>query len=78
MTTALKIVFIYSILGLDFSADVFALTVLISVLSAFIISGVPGGAFLGEIFIVTTLGLPIEVIPIFQSLLVRLPTPQRH
>ncbi|MCL1050047.1 dicarboxylate/amino acid:cation symporter [Shewanella abyssi] len=64
MTTALKIVFIYSILGLDFTADVFALTVLISVLSAFIISGVPGGAFLGEIFIVTTLGLPIEVIPI--------------
>ncbi|MDB2386649.1 dicarboxylate/amino acid:cation symporter [Shewanella sp.] len=64
MTTALKIVFIYSILGLDFNADVFALTLLISVLSAFIISGVPGGAFLGEIFIVTTLGLPTEVIPI--------------
>ncbi|CAM3300865.1 dicarboxylate/amino acid:cation symporter [Shewanella pealeana] len=64
MTTALKIVFIYSILGLDFTADVFALTVLISVLSAFVIGGVPGGAFLGEIFIVTTLGLPIEVIPI--------------
>ena len=64
MTTALKIVFIYSILGLDFTVDVFALIVLISVLSAFIISGVPGGAFLGEIFIVTTLGLPIEVIPI--------------
>ena len=64
MTTALKIVFIYSILGLDFTADVFALTLLISVLSAFVIGGVPGGAFLGEIFIVTTLGLPIEVIPI--------------
>ncbi|GIU19167.1 dicarboxylate/amino acid:cation symporter [Shewanella sp. MBTL60-007] len=64
MTTALKIVFIYSILGLDFTADVFALTILISVLSAFVIGGVPGGAFLGEIFIVTTLGLPIEVIPI--------------
>ncbi|MCK8046529.1 dicarboxylate/amino acid:cation symporter [Shewanella sp. 1CM18E] len=64
MTTALKIVFIYSILGLDFTADVFTLTVLISVLSAFVIGGVPGGAFLGEIFIVTTLGLPLEVIPI--------------
>ena len=25
--------------------------------------GVPGGAFLGEIFIVTTLGLPMEAIP---------------
>ena len=40
------------------------ITVLISVLSAFIIGGVPGGAFLGEIFIVTTLGLPLEAIPI--------------
>ncbi|MEZ9538674.1 dicarboxylate/amino acid:cation symporter [Shewanella sp. 10N.286.51.B8] len=64
MITALKIVFIYSLLGLDFSADVFMLTILISVLSAFVIGGVPGGAFLGEIFIVTTLGLPVEVIPI--------------
>ncbi|MGX9463187.1 dicarboxylate/amino acid:cation symporter [Shewanella sp. A14] len=62
--TALKIVFIYSLLGLDFTADVFMLTILISVLSAFVIGGVPGGAFLGEIFIVTTLGLPMEVIPI--------------
>ncbi|WP_076415280.1 dicarboxylate/amino acid:cation symporter [Shewanella sp. UCD-KL12] len=64
MTTALKIVFIYSLLGLEFTPDVFAITILISVLSAFVIGGVPGGAFLGEIFIVTTLGLPIEVIPI--------------
>lgn len=64
MITALKIVFIYSLLGLDFSADVFMVTVLIAVLSAFVIGGVPGGAFLGEIFIVTTLGLPMETIPI--------------
>ena len=64
MTTALKIVFIYSLLGLEFTPEILAITLLISVLSAFIISGVPGGAFLGEIFIVTTLGLPIEVIPI--------------
>ncbi|MPY26522.1 dicarboxylate/amino acid:cation symporter [Shewanella sp. YLB-07] len=64
MTTALKIVFIYSLLGLEFTPDVFAITIMISVLSAFVIGGVPGGAFLGEIFIVTTLGLPIEVIPI--------------
>ncbi|MEL4282729.1 MULTISPECIES: dicarboxylate/amino acid:cation symporter [Shewanella] len=62
--TALKIVFIYSLLGLDFTVDVFMVTILISVLSAFIIGGVPGGAFLGEIFIVTTLGLPMETIPI--------------
>ncbi|MCE9687968.1 dicarboxylate/amino acid:cation symporter [Shewanella sp. AS16] len=64
MITALKIVFIYSLLGLDFGVDVFMVTLLISVLSAFVIGGVPGGAFLGEIFIVTTLGLPLETIPI--------------
>ncbi|KPZ69409.1 C4-dicarboxylate transport protein [Shewanella sp. P1-14-1] len=64
MITALKIVFIYSLLGMEFTSEVFMLTILISVLSAFVIGGVPGGAFLGEIFIVTTLGLPLEVIPI--------------
>lgn len=64
MITALKIIFIYSLLGLEFTHEVFAITVLISVLSAFVIGGVPGGAFLGEIFIVTTLGLPLETIPI--------------
>jgi Na+/H+-dicarboxylate symporter len=64
MITALKIVFIYSLLGLDFGADQLLLTLAISVLSAFVIGGVPGGAFLGEVFIVTTLGLPTETIPI--------------
>ena len=39
------------------------MTMLIAVLSASIVGGVPGGAFLGEIFIVTTLGLPMEAIP---------------
>jgi Na+/H+-dicarboxylate symporter len=63
MIAALKIVFIYSVLGLEFTSEVFFLTVLISVLSAIIVGGVPGGAFLGEIFIVTSLGLPMEVIP---------------
>ncbi|MCD9553582.1 cation:dicarboxylase symporter family transporter [Photobacterium carnosum] len=63
MIAALKIVFIYSVLGLEFTTEVFFITILISVLSAIIVGGVPGGAFLGEIFIVTSLGLPIEAIP---------------
>lgn len=63
MIAALKIVFIFSVLGMDFTAETFFLTMLISVLSAIIVGGVPGGAFLGEIFIVTTLGLPLEAIP---------------
>ena len=64
MIAALKIVFIYAVLGLPFTAETFFLALLIAVLSAIIVGGVPGGAFLGEIFIVTTLGLPMEAIPI--------------
>lgn len=64
MIAALKIVFIYSVLGLPFTTETFLLAMLISVLSAIIVGGVPGGAFLGEIFIVTTLGLPMEAIPL--------------
>ncbi|WP_192888903.1 dicarboxylate/amino acid:cation symporter [Vibrio bathopelagicus] len=64
ITAAIKVVFIYAVLGLPFSFDVFVMTMVIAVLSAIIIGGVPGGAFLGEIFIVTTLGLPLEVIPV--------------
>ncbi|MDX2321581.1 MAG: cation:dicarboxylase symporter family transporter, partial [Moritella sp.] len=64
MIAALKIVFIYAVLGLEFTPEVFFITIVISVLSAIIVGGVPGGAFLGEIFIVTSLGLPIECIPI--------------
>ncbi|MFW0764463.1 dicarboxylate/amino acid:cation symporter [Trabulsiella odontotermitis] len=63
MIAALKIVFIYSVLGMEFTTETFFLTMLIAVLSAIIVGGVPGGAFLGEIFIVTTLGLPMETIP---------------
>lgn len=64
MIAALKIVFIYSVLGLPFTTETFFLAMLIAVLSAIIVGGVPGGAFLGEIFIVTTLGLPMEAIPL--------------
>lgn len=63
MTATLKVVFIYAVLGLDFTPEVFFMTLLLATLYAVIVSGVPGGAFLGEIFIVTSLGLPMEVIP---------------
>ena len=63
MIAALKVVFIFSVLGLHFTGATFLMTLVIAVLSAIIVGGVPGGAFLGEIFIVTTLGLPMETIP---------------
>lgn len=64
MIATLKIVFIYAVLNLDFTVDVLFMTIIIAVLAALIVGGIPGGAFLGEIFIVTTLKLPLEAIPI--------------
>ncbi len=64
MIVVVKVVFIYGLLGLPITLEVFFLTMLIAVLSAVIVGGVPGGAFLGEIFIIAALGLPIEVLPI--------------
>ena len=43
MIAALKIVFIYSVLGMEFTTETFFLTMLIAVLSAIIVGGVPGG-----------------------------------
>lgn len=48
MIAALKIVFIYSVLGMEFTAETFFLTMLIAVLSAIIVGGVPGAHFLGK------------------------------
>jgi len=63
MIATLKVLFIYQILGIPFDTQALLLTLMIAVISAIIVGGVPGGAFLGEIFIVTTLGLPLEAIP---------------
>ena len=65
MITALKIVFIYSLLGLDFTPGIFITTLLVSMLSSIVISGIPSGTFVGSAFIVSVLGLPTEVIPVF-------------
>jgi len=64
LTVSLNVVFIYSALGLSFTPSVLFTTLLLSVLLSVVISGVPGGAFLSEVFVVTTLGLPMKVIPI--------------
>lgn len=64
MIVAVKIVFIYGLLGIPITFEVFMVSMLIAVLSAVIVGGVPGGAFLGEIFIIGALGLPIEALPI--------------
>lgn len=48
MIAALKIVFIYSVLGMEFTTETFFLTMLIAVLSAIIVGGVPGGRSLAR------------------------------
>ena len=40
----------------------------IALLSGMVMSGVPGGGFIGEIMIVTLYGLPIEALPIITAI----------
>lgn len=64
MTIAIDVVFLYTLLGIPFTLQTFLVVLLLSIFSAVMVGGIPGGGFLGEIFTVTTLGLPTETIPL--------------
>jgi Na+/H+-dicarboxylate symporter len=60
----MKIVFLFGALGLDFTASDAAKAVLVALISGMIVGTIPSGGFIGEMFICTTFGLPIEAVPI--------------
>ena len=61
MGAILKIVFLFSIFGRPFTGiDTYLTAVLIAVLSAVVMSGIPGGGLIGEMLIVSLYGFPNE------------------
>lgn len=61
----LKISFLYGVFGKPFAGvETFALAVLVAIMSAFVLSGVPGGGLVGEMLIVTIFNFPPEAFPI--------------
>lgn len=69
MGAILKIVFLFSIFGRPFiGIDTYLTAILIAVLSAVVMSGIPGGGLIGEMLIVSLYGFPNEAFIIIATI----------
>lgn len=69
LAAMLKISFVFGVFNKDFAGlDTFLIAIGICLLSGIVMSGIPGGGFVGEMMIVTLYGLPIEALPIISAI----------
>ncbi|MDH4616886.1 dicarboxylate/amino acid:cation symporter [Brevibacillus sp. AY1] len=69
LSAILKISFIFGLFNMPFHGiDTYLTAIMIAVLSGVVMSGVPGGGFIGEMLIVTMYGFPPEALPIIAML----------
>ncbi|MDY0187563.1 MAG: dicarboxylate/amino acid:cation symporter [Syntrophus sp. (in: bacteria)] len=69
LAAVLKIAFLFGIFNLDFSGAGTLLTALgIALLSGTVMSGIPGGGFIGELLIISLYGFPLEAFPIISMI----------
>jgi Na+/H+-dicarboxylate symporter len=65
LSAVLKIALLFGLFGADFSGAWTILTAIgVALLSGVVMSGIPGGGFLGELLIITLYGFPVEALPI--------------
>ena len=69
MASILKIAFLFSIFGRSFTGplDIF-LALLVALLSSVVMSGIPGGALIGEMLIISLYGFPYEALTIIATI----------
>lgn len=69
LSSIVKISFLYGIFGQSFSGvGTYALAIVVSILSAFVLSGAPGGGLVGEMLIVSLFGFPPEAFPLIATI----------
>jgi len=69
LSSIVKIAFLYGIFGMDFTGvSTYAMAIVVAILSAFVLSGAPGGGLVGEMLIVNMFGFPAEAFPIIATL----------
>ena len=69
LSSIVKIAFLYGIFGMDFAGvGTYAMAIVVAILSAFVLSGAPGGGLVGEMLIVNMFGFPAEAFPIIATL----------
>jgi len=69
LSAILKIAFVFGIFNMDFSGwDTFLTAIGVAVLSGVVMSGIPGGGFMGEMLIVSLYGFPPSALPIISAI----------
>ena len=69
LAAMLKIAFVFGVFNMDFSGiSTFLTAIGICLLSGIVMSGIPGGGFIGEMMIITLYGLPIQALPVISAI----------
>lgn len=69
ISSILKISFLFGIFNLEFvGLNTYFMALVVAILSAFVLSGAPGGGLVGEMLIVSLFGFPPEAFPIVATL----------
>jgi len=68
LSSITKIAFLFGVFKMPFTGmGTYAMAVLVSILSAFVLSGAPGGGLVGEMLIVSFFGFPGEAFPLIAT-----------
>lgn len=69
LSAILKIALLFGLFNMDFSGSYTILTAIgIALLSGTVMSGIPGGGFLGELIIITLYGFPPQAMPVISMI----------
>lgn len=69
LSSIVKISFLFGVFGQPFTgAGTYAMAIVVSILSAFVLSGAPGGGLVGEMLIVSLFGFPAEAFPLIATI----------
>ncbi|WP_437661700.1 dicarboxylate/amino acid:cation symporter [Sorangium sp. So ce1182] len=68
LSAVLKVALLFGLFGRELAgADTYLAVVGVAILSGTVMSGIPGGGFIGELVIVSLFGFPIEALPIIST-----------
>ena len=69
LSSIVKIAFLFGVFGQPFTGvGTYAMAIVVAILSAFVLSGAPGGGLVGEMLIVSLFGFPAEAFPLIAPL----------
>lgn len=69
LSAILKIAFVFGVFNMDFTGfGTFVTAIGVALLSGIVMSGIPGGGFIGEMLIVTLYGLPVQALPMISAI----------